>query len=157
MKKYSAVILAVGGVLAALIMVVGINMASQGARQAADNPVTTPIATPHETVAPGVAKEMNGKTSKVHMAGGIKMHKPQKGLTGLAGNGAGNGCLKQYGEPGQCLPLVSPAQASMPDMNHPWTCADVIQLFPAGVTVNGKDTLHLDYNGDGIACNKGDG
>jgi hypothetical protein len=157
MKQHNAVILAVGAVLAALILVVGINMASQGAKGPGDEPVTTPIADPHASVAPSVAAEMNGKMSKVKMAGKIKMHAPQKGLTGLAGNGQGNGCLKGYGKPGQCLPLTSPAQDAMPDMEMPWTCADVVQLFPKGISVHGKDTLGLDANSDGVACGRGDG
>jgi hypothetical protein len=161
MRKYSASILAVGAVLAALILVVGFSLISQDV--SADPidtspPVTTPIATPHETVAADVAKEMNGKSANVHMSDKIKMHAPQKGLTSLAGKGQGNGCLKDYGKPGQCLPLKSAAQQSMPDMDMPWTCADVVQLFPQGLAVKkGKDTLKLDSNGDGVACGRGDG
>jgi hypothetical protein len=159
-QQINAVILAVGAVLAALILVVGINMASQGAKSAKakdDPPVTTPIASPHETVAPGVASEMNGKPGKVKMAEKIKMHAPAKGLTGLAGKGRGNGCLKDYGTPGQCLPLLSPAQQAMPEMDHPWTCDAVRELFPQGISVHGKDTLGLDSNGDRTMCGPGDG
>jgi hypothetical protein len=162
MKKHTASILAVmGAVLIALLVVVGISITNQSvSAEPIDTapPVTTPIATPHETVAPEVAKEMNGKSGNVRMARGIKMHPPQKGLTSLAGNGQGNGCVKDYGKPGQCLPLESPAQQAMPDMDHPWTCAEVVQLFPKGLAVKkGKDTLKLDSNGDGVACGRGDG
>jgi len=118
--------------------------------------VTTPIASAKETVDPEVAAEMNGRPSKVNMAGGIRMHAPQKGLTGLAGNGQGNGCVKDYGKPGQCLPLQSPMQQQMPDMDHPWTCAEVQELFPEGIAVRGKDTLGLDTNKDRVACGTGD-
>jgi len=161
MRKYNSGIIAVVGVLTVLLLVVGFNIATQ--RVAADPietspPVTTPIATPRETVAADVAKEMNGKSGKVRMADKVKMHAPQKGLTSLAGNGQGNGCVKDYGKPGQCLPLESPAQQEMPDMDHPWTCADVVQLFPQGIAVKkGKDTLGLDSNADGVACGRGDG
>jgi hypothetical protein len=163
MKKHTASILAVmGAVLVALLVVIGFSIVNSQTVSAdpieTSPPVTTPIAPPHATVAPEVATKMNGKPAKVRMARGIKMHAPQKGLTSLAGNGQGTGCVKDYGKPQQCLPLVSPAQASMPDMEMPWTCADVVQLFPKGIAVKkGKDTLKLDSNGDGVACGRGDG
>ena len=164
MKRSTAAVVSVlGVVLASLVLVLGINIASQGAGGAQgaqpdpSAPVTTPISTPLPTVDPSVAQEMNGKMRKVNLAGGIKMHPPKKGLSGLAGNGQGNGCLKSYGKPGQCLPVVSPAQQAMPDMDHHWTCSQVRQLFRQGIVVRGHDTLGLDTDGDRIACGRGDG
>jgi hypothetical protein len=48
-------------------------------------------------------------------------------------------------------------QQQMPDMDHPWTCPDVRQLFPAGIVVHGQDVLGLDTDGDRIMCGQGDG
>ena len=121
-------------------------------------PVTEPIHSPMASVAPEVAQEMNGPKEKVKVAKKIKMHPPKKiGRYQLLGRGQGNGCLKWYGEPGQCLPMQSPAQAAMPTMKHPWTCPEVRELFPDGITVLKKDKLRLDKNGDGVACGPGDG
>jgi hypothetical protein len=36
------------------------------------------------------------------------------------------------------------------------TCAYLRKLFPSGIKVTGKDPLHLDTNGDGVACGRGD-
>jgi hypothetical protein len=92
----------------------------------------------------------------VDMAGKIHMHKAAPAPKSLTGNGQGNGCFKNYGEPGQCLPLLSPAQQAMPDMNHPWTCVEVRELFPEGISVRGSDTLGLDTNRDRTMCGPGD-
>lgn len=155
----SALVLSGGAVLAALVLVLGINISSEslGSGQPAKKPVSTPIESPHATVAPSVAAEMNGPRSKVKLANGIKMHAPAKGQTGRVGNGQGNGCLKNYGEPGQCLPEISLMQQQMPDMDHPWDCAQVRELFPDGIAVHGKDTLGLDRDGDHTMCDPGDG
>ncbi|WAH97248.1 hypothetical protein [Arthrobacter sp. MMS18-M83] len=75
------------------------------------------------------------------------------------------GCLKEYGDAGQCLPVVPPSltghlqqmkdagldPASMP---HNWSCVEVRLYFPHGLAVRekGVDPQHLDSNGDGIAC-----
>lgn len=79
------------------------------------------------------------------------------------------GCLKEYGDAGQCLPVVPPSlaehlqqmksagldPASMP---HNWTCAEVRAYFPHGIAVRqpGVDPEHLDTNRDGTACGAGD-
>jgi hypothetical protein len=159
--KTTSAFLRVAAIVAAVITVavvlLGISMSSQGAPSADDGAVTEPIAKPHATVKPDVAKEMNGKTSKVTMADKVHMHKPAPVPKSLIGNGQGNGCLKNYGEPGQCLPETSLAQQSMPDMDMPWTCADVRELFPHGISVHGTDTLGLDSNKDHTMCDPGDG
>ena len=72
----------------------------------------------------------------------------------------GGGCTPGYGKGSECLPVTPPAAAAM-DMNvdsMPWTCSQVRQLFPQGIvlTLRGRDPAHLDSNGDGIACGKGD-
>jgi hypothetical protein len=158
--KTTGASLRVGALVALVItfavVLFGIGMSSQGAPSANDGPVTEPIAKPHATVKPGVAQEMNGKPGKVDMAGKIHMHKAAPVPKSLTGNGQGNGCLKNYGEPGQCLPVVSAAQQSMPDMDMPWTCADVRELFPDGISVHGSDTLGLDTNRDRTMCGPGD-
>jgi hypothetical protein len=118
--------------------------------------VTKPVAPPKATVAPEVAQEMNGPRGRVTMADKIKMRAPASvDRHRLAGNGQGNGCVVGYGKVGQCLPLQSPAQVAMPDMDHPWTCPEVRELFPRGLAVAGKDTLGLDPDGDKVACGRG--
>ncbi|MGZ4659968.1 MAG: hypothetical protein ACXVYB_01675 [Arthrobacter sp.] len=79
------------------------------------------------------------------------------------------GCLKEYGDAGQCLPVVPPSLAEhlqqMKDagldpasMPHNWTCGEVQVYFPNGITVrqHGVDPQRLDTNGDGRACGAGD-
>lgn len=79
------------------------------------------------------------------------------------------GCLREYGDAGQCLPSVPPSlaghlqemkeagldPASMP---HTWTCGEVRKYFKSGVPVRqaGVDPQKLDVNADGIACGSGD-
>ncbi|WP_427172255.1 hypothetical protein [Arthrobacter sp. 92] len=79
------------------------------------------------------------------------------------------GCLKEYGDAGQCLPVVPPSlaehiqqmknagldPASMP---HNWTCSEVRVYFANGIAVrqHGVDPQHLDSNGDGTACGAAD-
>jgi hypothetical protein len=157
MKNRAALMASGGAALATTVVVLmGVTMSSQGAPSGAEDPVTTPIAAPHASVAPGVGEEMNGESDKVHMAGKIHMHAAKPVPQSLTGNGQGNGCLKGYGEPGQCLPMLSPMQQAMPDMDHPWTCPDVRELFPDGISVHGQDTLGLDTNRDRTMCGPGD-
>jgi hypothetical protein len=75
------------------------------------------------------------------------------------------GCLKEYGDAGQCLPVVPPSlaehlqqmknagldPASMP---HNWTCPEVRVYFASGIAVrqHGVDPQRLDSNRDGTAC-----
>jgi hypothetical protein len=79
------------------------------------------------------------------------------------------GCLKEYGDAGQCLTVVPPSLAEhiqqMKDagldpasMPHNWSCAEVRVYFPKGITVRqpGVDPQHLDANRDGTACGAGD-
>jgi hypothetical protein len=69
---------------------------------------------------------------------------------GNASDVAANGCLTNYGIPGeQCVPAYAPN-------NQPITCNYVRQQFPQGVKVTGTDSRHLDANGDGTACGSGD-
>jgi len=73
------------------------------------------------------------------------------------------GCVPQYGEKGQCLPLVPPSHTAhaghvaQHKLTRLWTCAEVRTLFPAGVALREKaDPLGLDTNKDSIACGRGD-
>lgn len=79
------------------------------------------------------------------------------------------GCLKEYGENGQCVPVVPPSLAQhLQDMKnaglnagsmpHTWSCSELRNYFPNGAAVRqrGIDPQHLDINGDGIACGPGD-
>lgn len=165
MKQSRSILLVVmSSIVVAVVMILAANMSvmtAGGAEQSAADPVvTTPIATPGATVAPDVAAEMNGHMHEVTMADGIRMHKPKTGLRGLAGNGQGNGCMKQYGKPGQCLPVQSLAEQAMPDMqgmDHSWTCRQVRMLFPKGIRVMTTDVLGLDRDGDRMMCDRGDG
>lgn len=79
------------------------------------------------------------------------------------------GCLDEYGDNGQCLPVVPPslaehvqkmknAGADPQAMAHEWSCAEVRKYFQNGVQVRqgGVDPQNLDANGDGTACGAGD-
>ncbi|BCW79723.1 hypothetical protein NicSoilC5_17420 [Arthrobacter sp. NicSoilC5] len=79
------------------------------------------------------------------------------------------GCLKEYGENGQCVPAVPPslaqhlqdmrnAGANTAGMEHRWSCTELRHYFQNGVAVRqrGIDPQHLDTNGDGKACGPGD-
>jgi hypothetical protein len=60
-----------------------------------------------------------------------------------------NGCATGYGQVTQCVPARAPGGGVT-------TCAYVVTQFPQGIAVTGKDTLSLDADGDGIACDAGD-
>ncbi|WP_284251736.1 glycosyltransferase [Litorihabitans aurantiacus] len=56
------------------------------------------------------------------------------------------GCHPAYGEAGECLPIVPPSMAEhaaemvaagmdLDSMPHPWSCAELLQLFPDGIAV----------------------
>jgi hypothetical protein len=61
-----------------------------------------------------------------------------------------SGCAVGYGAAGaQCVPKRAPG-------NRRVTCAYVVEQFPHGVSVTGRDRLHLDSNRDRIACGYGD-
>jgi hypothetical protein len=60
-----------------------------------------------------------------------------------------NGCVTGYGEVTQCVPAHAPGGGVT-------TCAYVVTVFPKGIAVTGKDTLSLDADGDGIACDTAD-
>ena len=60
-----------------------------------------------------------------------------------------NGCATGYGQVTQCVPAHSPGGGVT-------TCAYVVTEFPQGIAVTGKDTLSLDADRDGVACDSGD-
>jgi hypothetical protein len=79
------------------------------------------------------------------------------------------GCRPEYGETGQCLPVVPPSMADhyqqMQDagidpstMAHAWTCGELRTYFPEGIVVRvaGVDPDGLDRDGDGLGCGPGD-
>lgn len=84
------------------------------------------------------------------------------------GNGVG-GCLREYGENGQCVPVVPPSMAghlrdmadagiSPSTMEHRWSCSELRKYFPDGAAVRrkGVDPQRLDTDRDGRACDAGD-
>ena len=60
-----------------------------------------------------------------------------------------NGCATGYGEVTQCVPARAPGGGET-------TCAYVVTVFPKGIAVTGTDTLGLDADGNGIACDAAD-
>lgn len=59
------------------------------------------------------------------------------------------GCATGYGEPGQCVPARAPGGKAM-------TCTRLLETFPDGIAVTGRDPLRLDTDGDRRACDPGD-
>lgn len=87
----------------------------------------------------------------------------ESGATGFGG------CLQEYGENGQCVPVVPPslgqhvrdmkaAGGNPNSMEHRWSCGELRKYFKDGVPVRqkGTDPQSLDTNGDGKACSAGD-
>lgn len=78
------------------------------------------------------------------------------------------GCLAEYGRNGQCMPVVPPSMSKHVEqmrqagldpasMDHSWSCSEVREYFPDGITVRtSKDPQGLDSNDDGLACGRGD-
>lgn len=79
------------------------------------------------------------------------------------------GCLAEYGDNGQCLPVVPPSHTrhirdagsagNTPNATeHRWSCGEVRKYFRAGLAVRqaGIDPQGLDTNGDGRACGPAD-
>lgn len=60
-----------------------------------------------------------------------------------------SGCLRGYGEPGQCVPAYYPDTDGNPS---PVTCQDLRSTFPKGFKAAEGDPAGLDLNGDGTAC-----
>ncbi len=60
-----------------------------------------------------------------------------------------NGCATGYGEVTQCVPAKAPGGGTT-------TCDYVVTVFPQGIAVTGKDSLGLDADGNGTACDAGD-
>jgi hypothetical protein len=60
-----------------------------------------------------------------------------------------NGCATGYGQVTQCVPAHAPGGGVT-------TCDYVVTVFPQGIAVTGKDTLSLDADGDGVACDAAD-
>jgi hypothetical protein len=60
-----------------------------------------------------------------------------------------NGCAGGYGQVTQCVPAHAPGGGVT-------TCTYVVTVFPQGIAVTGKDTLGLDADGNGVACDAAD-
>ncbi len=60
-----------------------------------------------------------------------------------------NGCATGYGEVTQCVPAKAPGGGTT-------TGEYVVTVFPQGIAVTGKDSLGLDADGNGTACDAGD-
>jgi len=116
-----------------------------------------------------VAPEATGvNAGTVDQGSGIKMTSDEgKGLDGddVSDSALAGGCLPGYGGDSVCLPPIPARLAAEhaghvgmtdPDMALFYTCEDVRALVPDGVTVQDKDWIGLDKNGDGTACGKGD-
>jgi len=92
--------------------------------------------------------DMDMGTTAQRKAAGVKAAKKVLGdpkTTGVLSNG----CAAGYGQVTQCVPAHSPGGGVT-------TCAYVVTVFPKGIAVTGKDTLSLDADGDGIACDASD-
>jgi hypothetical protein len=92
--------------------------------------------------------DMGVGTTAERKAAGAKAAKQVLGDPATTGV-LSNGCAAGYGEVTQCVPAHAPGGGVT-------TCAYVVTEFPQGIAVTGKDTLHLDADGDGIACDVGD-
>jgi hypothetical protein len=96
------------------------------------------------------------------LASGMKKSKPRRDIKPdevLANYAAKNGgCIGEYGEPGQCLPVVPPSHAGHDMDVHVWECSELRRHFKKGITlrVAGVDPQNLDTNKDNIACGPGD-
>jgi hypothetical protein len=102
---------------------------------------------PHEMTAQEMANMDMGTTAE-RKAAGAKAAKKVLGdpkTTGVLSNG----CAVGYGEVTQCVPAHAPGGGTT-------TCDYVVTVFPKGIAVTGKDTLSLDANRDGIACDAAD-
>jgi hypothetical protein len=118
--------------------------------------VSEPVAKPHAVVGPEAQAVNDGKRGQ---ATGVAMRKaPPVDAKKVKGTGNG-GCVLGYGKPGQCLPVVPPSHAvhAAHGMEAVWTCGEIRTIFVDGIPVKqGKDSLKLDSNKDGVACGKGD-
>lgn len=92
--------------------------------------------------------DMGKGTTAQRKAAGAKAAKKVLGDPRISGV-LSNGCAAGYGEVTQCVPAHAPGGGVT-------TCAYVVTVFPKGVAVTGKDTLSLDADGDGIACDASD-
>lgn len=148
----AAVLLVVGGTAGA----VAVSTTAESAPTKAGPVVSKPIEQPAASTAPKVAEEMNSPDPE--LAEGVDMRPiPKSNGEKLVGSGDGAGCLGNYGEPGQCVPIIPPShEGHTGHTEHQWTCSEMRTLFPQGVKVVGGDPQNLDTNGDRIACGKGD-
>ena len=117
------------------------------------------LARPHGVAAAGVSPEgagVNNGTTK--QATGLKLRSLAPGEQDAGVNDAARtgGCAPGYGDGRSCLPVAPPSAAEHAghNMKVPWTCSELLTLFPKGIPlqIRGVDPLGLDEDGNGIAC-----
>jgi hypothetical protein len=111
-------------------------------------PTTKSPSKAHHAMTAQEMADMDMGTPAERQAAGAKAAKQVLGdpkTTGVLSNG----CAAGYGEVTQCVPAHAPGGGVT-------TCAYVVTVFPKGIAVTGKDTLSLDADGDGVACDASD-
>lgn len=117
------------------------------------------LSQPHGVAAAGVTADgagVNNGTTK--QASGLAMRSLARGEQDAGVNDAARtgGCAPGYGDGRSCLPVAPPsaAQHAGHGVKVPWTCTELLTLFPQGIPlqVRGTDPLGLDEDGNGIAC-----
>ena len=117
------------------------------------------LARPHGVAAAGVSPAgvgVNNGTTK--QAPGLKLRSlaPGEQDAGVNDSALTGGCAPGYGDGRSCLPVAPPSAAKHAghNMKVPWTCKELLTLFPKGIPlqVPGVDPLGLDEDGNGIAC-----
>lgn len=166
-RRRTAVV-AVLGLLAAVAVVLALTSRDgSGGTDGTGGAVGAPVASPTGTsLAEAMAGDQVPQTAET--AGGVvatgvpRSPNPAPLSVVTESDGAvvgANGCLVTYGDGGECLPAVpqSAAEMGMTRQQMPWQCEEVNLTFPDGLPVaTGGDTLGLDSDGDGVACDAGD-
>jgi len=116
----------------------------------ADRAQATLLAAASQAAGPGVSRPA------AEISGGDEARPPVDPDDVLSATAARGGCVLDYGDPGQCLPTRPPSSSTEASTASAWTCEDVRQLFPDGLTARAGDPLRLDGNGNGVACGTGD-
>ena len=91
--------------------------------------------------------------------------RPEQVLGSATDRVASTGCQVDYGAEDECLPASPPSAAdtdtwaAAETASTRWSCALLRRMFPDGLAlrVAAYDPLGLDHDGDGVACDPGDG
>ena len=130
-------------------------------------PADSPVGSEPET---SLAQAAGADPGSPARAGSGSLGSPRAPVSAeeVIGSEALGGCHPDYGDAGQCLPVIPPSLAehaqAMADagidpasMVHPWSCPELRSLFPSGIAVrSGQDPLGLDSDADGVACGPDD-